>query len=222
MAVPFAGAAALIYGMAADEVPVAVPIAVGAVFAAMFVVLVLSIHATATISDERHLTIRRVFRRHVTSWPDVQAIEIEANPNRGSEEAPRRIAVLYDAVGGRYTLPHLNERSRPDFVRDVEALREVWMLRRGDDWVPVPAAAAAARMAEARRQRPVHPVLSAALVALFAFWVGWLIDAVGVMVLGVFDFGDYGGVMVLLHPVVWMPVLAFVITLVIEGVRRRG
>ncbi|NGO13126.1 formate/nitrite transporter family protein [Streptomyces sp. HC44] len=217
LVVSFGGTAALIvYGMAADGIPAAVTIAVGAAFAVGFVLLVLLIHATATISDERHLTIRGMFRRRRTPWPEVQAIEIEANG--GSEEAPRWIAVLYDAAGGRYRLPHLNERSRQDFARDVEELREVWMLRRGGDWVPVPAALA--RMTEVKRH---HPVAIAVWVAFMAFWVGWLIDLI-LVEMGVFDIDDddYGSAKVLFHPVALMPVVAFIVTLVIVGVRRRG
>ncbi len=226
MAVPFAGAAGLTYEMATDgEVPIAVPIAVGAVFAAVFVLLLLLIHATATISDERHLTIRGVFRRRATPWPDVQAIEIETNPHRDSNDAPRRIAVLYDAAGGRFTLPHLNDRGRPDFTRDVAALREMWMLRRGADWAPVPAAAV--RIAEARSpsKPPAHPVTIAAIAAVLAFWAGFVVEAIA-LAMGVYDYNaDQGWVETVLHPVAWLvglPVVAFVVTFATVVARRRA
>ncbi|MGX1909958.1 hypothetical protein ACWIID_13980 [Streptomyces phaeochromogenes] len=226
MAAPLAGAAGLTYKMASDEgVPIPVPIAVGAVFTAMFVLLFLAIHATATISDERHLTIRGVFRSRQTPWPEVQAIETELNPQRGSDVAPRHLTVIYDAAGGRYTLPHLNDRSRPDFTRDVEALREVWILRRGDGWTPVPTAAV--RIAEARRPSPsrAQPITIAALVALLAFWVGFVVQAI-VLMTGVYAYdADHDWIETALHPVAWLvglPVVAFVITLATVVARHRA
>ncbi|MEU9955059.1 hypothetical protein [Streptomyces sp. NPDC050982] len=58
MAAPFAGAAGLTYDMAMDDgVPIAVPIAVGTAFAAMFVLLLLTIHATATTSRGRECAL---------------------------------------------------------------------------------------------------------------------------------------------------------------------
>lgn len=226
MAAPLAGAVGLTFEMASDDgVPIAVSIAVGAAFTAMFVLLFLAIHATATISDERHLTIRGVFRSRRTPWPEVQAIETELNPQRGSDVAPRHLAVLYDAAGGRFTLPHLNDRSRPDFTRDVEALREVWMLRRGKDWAPVPAAAV--RIAEARRPSPSHarPITIAALVALLVFWVGFVVEAIALMT-GVHAYdADHGWIETVLHPVAWLvglPVVTFVITLATVTARRRA
>jgi hypothetical protein len=73
-------------------------------------------------------------------------------------------------------------------------------------------------MAEAERH---HPVSIAVWVAFMAFGVGWLIDLI-LMEVGVFDFDDYGSVKVLFHPVAGGPVVAFIATLVIVRVRRRG
>ncbi|MFI9815611.1 hypothetical protein [Saccharothrix variisporea] len=141
VAAPLVGGAALVVRLVLDdEVPGAVPFAVGTALALLVVLVVRLAVATATISDQSGLTIRGAFRRHTTAWSAVQGIEIEVNPGAGARGAPNRIVVLYDATGRRRFLPHLNDRSTADLDGEVAALREVWALCRGEDWVPVPVA----------------------------------------------------------------------------------
>lgn len=221
--VPAAGAASLVLDMANEEMPIAVPLATGTAFAALFVFLARLVLATATISDERHLTIRGAFRMRSTAWPDVQGIEIEANP-LAAEGSPRRVAVLYDVTGSRYALPYLNDRSSPDLTHEVAALREVWLMRRGENWRPTPEVAARI----ARRRAQLTPLwLIALLPAFFAFWVG----------MGIFVFALIAGVYpqdtdpdpsvlaeTVLHPVALfagLPAVASVTALVVAVIRRR-
>lgn len=142
---PLAGAAGLVAEMALDdEVPTAVPIATGTFFAALFAFLGVLLHRarrTDTVCNEHGLTLRTSFRTHVAAWPDVQGIEIEKpkGSDLGTDDSPQRSAVLYDAAGGRYAMPHLDDRTRGNLVHDVAVLRGLWLERRGADWTPVPA-----------------------------------------------------------------------------------
>jgi preprotein translocase subunit Sss1 len=204
-----------------DEVPIVVPAAVGAALAALFLFVLRLVMVTATISDATRLTARGAFRSRATAWPDVQGIEIEVNPGAGAQGAPSRIVVLYDASGRRRILPHLNDRNIPDLAREVAALREAWMLRRGDDWAPVPEAAdKIARM----RRHPTPLVHIAVQTMLGAFLLGGVLFIVA-LAMGVYDgSGTNAFADVVFHPLALsmvLPLGVYIGTLVVGAILRR-
>ncbi|GAB2604614.1 hypothetical protein GCM10027168_41940 [Streptomyces capparidis] len=222
LALPALGGIALIARMAVDdEVPIIVPAAVGVALAALSLFVLRQVKVTATISDETCLTVRGAFRSRGTAWPDVQGIEIEVNPGAGAQGAPSRIVVLYDARGRRRILPHLNDRNTPDLAREVAALREVWMLRRGDDWAPAPEAAdKIARM----RRHPTPLVHIAVRAMLGAFLIGTVLFLVA-LAAGMYDGTDTNAFAdVVFHPFALigvLPLMVYVGTLVVGAILRR-
>ncbi|KUL20856.1 hypothetical protein [Streptomyces regalis] len=219
---PFVAGIGLTARMALDdEVPVIVPAAVGAALAALFLFVVRLVRVTATISDETHLTARGAFRSRATAWPDVQGIEIEVNPGAGAQGAPSRIVVLYDASGRRRTLPHLNDRNIPDLAGEVAALREVWMLRRGEDWAPVPEAADKI----ARVRRYPTPLVHIAVKMMFGGLLLGIVLFLIALASGVYDGSDPNAFAdIVFHPLALCMVLpfgAYIGTFVIGAILRR-
>lgn len=133
MATPLVGAGGLLYDMGADGLPIGVLVAVVLGFAAFFSWILLLLR-TATICDERQITILGTFGTRSLAWSDVQGIEIE--DQAGGPQ--KQIAVLYDADGRRRVLPFLNDRGTGDLAGEVAALREMWIRGRGEDWAPGP------------------------------------------------------------------------------------
>ncbi|WP_141311158.1 hypothetical protein [Streptomyces spinoverrucosus] len=220
LAAPLAGGTLLVVRLALDdEVPTTVPVAVGAALAALILLLVRWFNATATISDGNHLTVQGAFRSHATAWADVQGIEIEVNPGAGAQGAPIRIVVLYDASGRRRVLPHLNDRNTPDLEGEVAALREVWMLRRGDGWAPIPKAAD--KIARMRRHPTplVHIAVKAMLCAFLLAIVVFLIALAS----GTYD-GSDDVTDTVFHPLALFMVLplgVYIGTFVVGAILRR-
>jgi len=204
-----------------DEVPAAVAIAVGAVFAALLLWVVLSVTGAATIVDATQVTIRGAFGSHATAWPDVQGIEIELNPAAVRRGLPERIVVLYDSSGRRLVLPHLNDRAVADLEGEVEDLRAAWMLRRGEDWAPVGKAADKIARARAYPRPLAHIAVGAMLCAMMAGTVLFCV----ILVTGLYDVISENPVTeTLFHPAAVigvMPLLVYIGTLVIGGIRRR-
>ncbi|MFF5263092.1 hypothetical protein ACFY4C_29540, partial [Actinomadura viridis] len=162
-----------------------------------------------------------VFRNRATAWSDVQGIEIEVNHGE-AQGAPTRVAVLYDVSGRRCTLPQLHNRSTFDLAREVAALREVWMLHRGEDWAPVPEVAD--RIARSRRHSTplVHiafkTMLGAAMVGTVLFLIA--------LAAGMYTSADDTNALVamMLHPLALLmvlPIVAFIGAFVIGTILRR-
>jgi hypothetical protein len=129
-----------------DDVPVIVPIGVALVFAAVVGYVIRSVYRTATIADDAHLTMVGLTGTRQIAWRDVQGIEIELRRTR----PPMQVAVVYDAAGGKRDLPHVNDHSLVTaLAAEVDQLRQVWELRRGEDWKP--SSPAAAQIAYDRR-----------------------------------------------------------------------
>ncbi|AXK34119.1 hypothetical protein DVA86_17105 [Streptomyces armeniacus] len=232
--VPLAAAAfGLVYDMSTDDVPVAVPVATGAFFAALlgFVAFLIARAPTAvTLCDEQGLTARSVFRTRTTAWRDVQGIEVDEPPSGqiAAEGTPRRFAVVYDAAGERYTLPQLDDRRcQGGLDHEVADLRRVWQRYRGADWAPVPEV-----QDRIAHRRQVNARVSLWLIifvtAILAFVLG-LALCMGLLVAGVYpqigdpDPGFFVGT--LLHPAALMGGLPAVATAVAVAVtlhlRRR-
>lgn len=220
------GAAALVYDIASDDtVPGWVPLLVGLFFVAFFGLAVWLIVGTATIADDKHLTVRGMFKSRAYPWREIQAIELEPNPQAAyGGNQPTVLGVLYDATGKRIGLPYLNDRGTPDVEREVAELQEAWRQRRGHDWEQ-----SAVITAEVERhQRP--PRTPASLIALL---VGGAVFLLGVLVVvlllisGAYaKIGEEESFVVdtLLTPMPVMlilPAAAYVITLVVVLVRRR-
>jgi hypothetical protein len=221
LASPFLGGVGLVVGIALEDgVPIAIPVAVGAALAALFLFVVRLVVVPATISDPTHLTVRGAFRNRTTAWSDVQGIEIELN--RGEAQgAPTRVVVLYDALGRRCTLPHLHNRSTFDLAREVAALREVWMLRRGEDWAPVPEVAD--KIARSRRY-PTPLVHIAFKTMLGAALVGTVLFLIA-LAAGMYTRADTNALAaMMLHPLTLLmalPIVAFIGAFVIGTILRR-
>lgn len=222
LAAPLVAGIGLIARLALDdEVPVAVPAAVGAALAALFLLVLRLVKVTATISDETHLTARGAFRSHATAWPDVQGIEIEVNPGAGAQGAPAHVVVLYDASGHRRILPHLNDRNTPDLAREVAALREMWLLHRGESWAPVPEAAD--KITRARRHPT--PLVHIAVKVMFGGLLLGIVLFLIALASGVYEGPDSNALAdTVFHPLALcmvLPLGAYVGTFVVGAIVRR-
>ncbi|MEJ2853204.1 MULTISPECIES: hypothetical protein [unclassified Saccharothrix] len=221
LAAPLAGAGFLVVRLALDdEVPTAVPVAIGVAFAALVVFVVRLTKVTATISDRTGLTAKGAFRGHATAWSDVQGIEVEVNPGAGARGAPGRIAVLYDASGRRRVLPHLNDRNTPDLDGEVADLHETWTLHRGEDWAPVPDVAQ--KIARVRRHPTplVHIAVKAMVGAFLVGTVGCLIA----LATGAYSRPGNAVVDTVLDPfalILVLPLGVYIGTLVVGAILRR-
>ncbi|MFF5265121.1 hypothetical protein ACFY4C_40075, partial [Actinomadura viridis] len=60
LATPFLGGVGLVVGLALTGVPIAVPVAVGAALAALFLFVARLVVVPATISDQTHMTVQGV------------------------------------------------------------------------------------------------------------------------------------------------------------------
>lgn len=154
-------------GLVAASLPILLGGEVPAWISVPFLVLLLTLGAWATVALRRagtfvsgeHILIRAAFKDKEVAWPDIQDIRIEEIPNTAEHGLPQQLVALYHRDGRRLGLPHLNEKALggPQALHDeVYALREMWLLRRGDDWAPDPAVAAklaakAAKEADARQ-----------------------------------------------------------------------
>lgn len=213
------GSAALVLRMAISGVPAAatIPIAVflAALLAAMFGVL----RNHMTIADEGHLTIRRLRMfggDRSLAWSEVQGIEVQANPGAGAARGtPRQIVMIYTSAGGKFQLPHLHDRGGVDLWHEVAALRELWILGRGEDWRPNPQVAAKIAFT---RKHPLQLAIVAMVAGMAAFLAGIVIFFI-VLVSG--GYADGGATV--FQPVTLLgvfPGTVYVLTFVIVGLRR--
>jgi hypothetical protein len=114
-----------------------------------FMVLVIGLTYAAfrrgtTLANPKGITVQGLFRTRTVAWPDVQAIQVEGNVSAMIEPShPREFVAVYDRTGRRLQLPHLNAKSVASVHTEVEALLALWARHRGEDWAPVPEAAAA-------------------------------------------------------------------------------
>jgi hypothetical protein len=223
LAAPAAGAGALVYDIAADEeVPVLVPVAVVAVFAIMFVLVLRLIFATSTIYDRNRLIIKGVFRTHSLAWSEVQDLTIEEERSTAAPTAPKQFAVLYSATGRRYRLPFLTDK-RPRLEDDFADLREAWHRGRGETWKPEPAVAA--KLERDGRFTPLWII--AYIAALVGFAVG-IVLVIAALIAGLYpQIGEPDPsplVATLIHPgtlLGGLPVIACIASLTFVAVRRR-
>lgn len=220
------GAVALVYDIASDDAtPGWVAWLVGLFFAAFFGLVIWWIVGTATIADDKHLTVRGVLKSRAIPWREIQAIELEPNPQAAyGGNQPLVLGVLYDADGKRIGLPYLNDRGTPNVEQEMADLQEAWRQRRGHDWVRSAEISAEVE----RHQQP--PRIPAALIALLVGGGFFLLGVVVVVVLLIS--GAYAKIWeeesfvvdTLLGPLPMMlilPAAAYVITLVVVLVRRR-
>lgn len=185
-----AGAVAWVWDLTRDETPVAVPVATGALCAATLVftfVFANRVLASATISDEHGLTAQGVFRTRSTPWPDVHDIRVE-DVTTAAETNPRRGIVLYDAAGGRYALPYLDDitLTSDDLDRETAFLHGEWLRYRGEGWEPRRAAVDEAASRAVRRKELGQHWLILFYTAPLALIVGMLILA-GALAAGVYS-----------------------------------
>jgi hypothetical protein len=126
--------AGFVFLMASDDgLPPVVPVIVGVAFAAGYAVLVRIVAQSATVVDDEGLHLRFAFGRCMLRWPEVQAIEIESTAQDGAAVAQDRTYV-YDTAGVRRELPYVNTATVADLRAEVERLRAIWRLRRGEGW----------------------------------------------------------------------------------------
>jgi hypothetical protein len=211
--------AALVLRMAAGGVPAAATIGVGVFFAALLTWMFLAMHGSATIVDERAVTIRRsrlLGKDLVLGWPEIQGVETRMN-QAATRGAPRVLVVVYNAKGRPINLPHVHDRRGLNVVQEVATLRGLWTLGRGENWTPSPAVAAKITYA---RTYPMHVTIVALLGAIAAFLLAIVIFIV-VLATGGYDNG--GGALVQPGLLVGaFPGTVYVVTLVVVGLRRRA
>lgn len=177
-------AVGLVVRMSLDDwVPAFVSVLVGLGFAAFFGFLVYLVTVSATLVDEKQVTVRTAFRRRSVPWSRVQGIEIQDNPGAG-QAAPQLVTVLYDADGKRYFLPHLHDRAPLDLEEEVAELRQAWRERRGPGWTAVPEVA---DRIDRIRQGESSPWLNGALGAAAGFLIG-IVAFVVALNTGVYDY----------------------------------
>jgi hypothetical protein len=198
-----------------DDVPVIAPIGVALVFAALFGYVIRSVYRTATIADDAHLTMVGLAGTRQIAWRNVQGIEIELRRTR----PPMQVAVVYDVAGGKRDLPHVNDQVTA-LAAEVDQLRQVWELRRGEDWKPT--SPAAAQIAYDRRYPA--PAWAIGLVGGFAGLVVGVALFLILLARDAYADGD-GFASTYLRPFVLsvgLPVAGAVLTGVSVAVRRRA
>jgi hypothetical protein len=204
-----------------DDVPAVVPIAIAAALAALVLFIVRLNAVTATICDAHGVTVRGAFRSHAVVWQDVQGIEIEVNPGSETQGAPGWVVVLYDSSGRRLALPHLNDRETADLAGEVADLREVWELRRGEGWAPVPEAADKI----ARMRRHPTPLVQLAVKGMLGGLVAGSVLFLVALNTGVYDgLGDKTAADVVFHPLallIVLPLSGYIGTFAIAAILRR-
>jgi hypothetical protein len=200
-----------------DEVPVIAPIGVALVFAALVGYVIRSVYRTATIADDAQLTMVGLTGTRQIAWRNVQGIEIELRRTR----PPMQVAVVYDAAGGKRDLPHVNDHSLVTALpAEVDQLRQVWELHRGEDWKPT--SPAAAQIAYDRRYPT--PAWAIGLVGGFAGLVVGVALFLILLASDAYTDGD-GFASTYLSPfvlAVGLPVAGAALTGVTVAVRRRA
>lgn len=211
---------AFVAKMALAGLPLAATVPTGVFFAALLVWMFATLRGTATFVDERGITIRRprmLGGSLVLHWPEVQGIEVYLNPSFGARGGPRQMVVVYGVSRRRYLLPQLHDRNRFNVAHEVATLRGLWTLGRGEAWQPDPETSA--RIAYVRKH-PL-PLAFAALLGAVAGFVAGIVIFVIVLASGGYADGGSSAV----SPVVLigiLPATAYVVTLVVLGVRRRA
>lgn len=126
------------------DAPAAVAIPFCAVALGLFL-LTFCVVRGVTVVDDGGITIRWLRTRRL-AWPDLLAVELEHNvPASAERKRPVMGVVVYHRDGRRLTLPNVIDTRGLVAHREVQAIREVWERRRGEDWTPRPEVTAAAR-----------------------------------------------------------------------------
>lgn len=137
LTVPFVGAVGLVTGMAADDnVPLWVVVLTGVFFAGFFGAGIALVRRAGTVIDGQGISIRSGFRTRFHAWSDIQDVQEQPNPLAGMAHQASRIGVVYDTRGSRIELPWVNDLSRAHLDSDIALVRQVWTMRRGDEWRP--------------------------------------------------------------------------------------
>lgn len=211
--------AALVLRLVSQGAPTVVTVPVALLFVWLLVFLGVALRKGGTIVHEDGLTIRGLGSPRSVPWPEVQGIEIKLNPGGGTRGTPREWVIVYVSTGKRYLLPQLNDRNGYVLEYEVSNMRELWTRRRGDDWAPLPAVAAA--IDYHRRHK-----LTAGTVALLTAICGELAGLVIAMVLliaGAYANPDELPSRIFTPLVLFgvLPVGTFVVTWLVVGLRRR-
>lgn len=223
------GAAAGYYALAAvNTAPGWVPVLVGLLFAALFVLVFWCVLAPATIVDDERLRMRHAFSSRSFLWREIQAIDLEPNPAAASGgNEPTVMAVMYDAGGNRMELPFVDDRHTRDVLRELADLRAAWQQGRGDDWQQLPTTRAGV---ERHQQRPSPAFVDASVIALMlaflVFCPAFVVWAVLFMTESYAVPGEQKSFIVdrLLGPIpllIGTPLATYLITLVVLLRRRR-
>lgn len=135
----------------------------------------------------------------------------------------RLVVAAYDTSGGRLVLPQLTEQNLPNLNHEVDELRELWRLRRAEDWhYESPEDLAARRAAQVPRSFVLrYPARCASLAAV-------AVEAVNIGVIVAIGAGnptwgdDWRGFTAVALPTLMLagpPVLGYAVTWTI--IRRR-
>jgi hypothetical protein len=207
-----------------DDVPAMVPVIAGVVFAAGYAVLVRLVTRSATTVDDEGLHLRLAFGRHTLRWPDVQAIEIESTVRDGAK-VPQDRTYVYDTAGVRRELPYINEVTVAELPAEVDQLRAVWRLRRGEEWREEPAVSAEIQRRSVQLGWPLiglTGLVSGFLIGMAVFVAMLIGDVYPKTRLGEAEPGFIVGV--LLSPVALLavaPIAGVMVAVVVTLLRRR-
>ncbi|WP_189956475.1 hypothetical protein [Streptomyces alanosinicus] len=118
----------------------------------------------ATLTGPDGITVRLPVGARHTAWPDIQAIEIQADPSAVADAGViAEYVVMYDRHGRQTLLPHLNSKTVFTLHEDVTELRALWERLRGKDWVALPEVTE--KMARTQRHMNRHRGIVAGVAA---------------------------------------------------------
>jgi hypothetical protein len=105
----------------------------------------------STTADLKAIHVRAMVKRRRLAWEDIQDIRVEPNPGAAlHENAPDVQVYAFGRDGKKVLLPFLDDL-HVNVEREVAVLLEAWEELRGEDWAPVPEAAARVDRHNARR-----------------------------------------------------------------------
>lgn len=138
----------------------------------------------STTADLKAVHVRAMVRRRRLAWEDIQDIRGELNPGAAlHEHAPDVLVYAFGRDGKKVLLPFLDDL-HVNVEREVAVLLEAWEELRGEDWAPVPEAAARIDRHNARHGAILNaiantmlafvPLTVLMLLPLFVDMPGWL------------------------------------------------
>jgi Bacterial PH domain len=208
-----------------ERTPMPTIIAIGLGLAAFIGVMVAWSRRSATIITEDYIALRGLWRTVRIAWPDVQAIRVESNvASVVRSDQPKAHVFVYDRHGTRRMLPcftaEILATRGQDIKHELAFIEEIWLRRRGADWVPLPDAQGKIGKQLARERRYLAPVIA---------WLTWTAAAVplGIVVFVVLLLSGFlprGRVWVSLLPLLLMfvgPALVGLAVVVVGTVHQR-